>query len=263
MAKFFPMFSGSKGNSTYIGSASGGILVDVGVTFKRIKAALCAGNIPLENIKAILITHEHNDHIKGLKVFLKNRKIPVVASRATLYALEYAQVISYDTPRIYIDETEEYTVSGLKIRRFATDHDCIGSSGYTVTINDGIKTAVCTDLGVMTEEIKTVLSGCDIVLMEANHDPVMLRQGPYPSELKLRISSDKGHLSNAVCAETLAYLYSGGTTRFVLGHLSEKNNTPEKAASAVRAALMDLNATENRDYLLYVAAEEGNRVIPI
>lgn len=263
MAKFFPMFSGSKGNSTYIGDGDKGILVDVGVSFKRIKEALTSANIPLEAVKAVAITHEHTDHIKGLKVLLKHLKVPVLASRETIYALEFAEAMTFESERVYMDEVESTFAGGLTIKRFATSHDCNGSSGFTVTTENGIKTAVCTDLGIMTEEVKSNLSGCRLVMLESNHDPVMLRLGPYPPELKLRIASDKGHLPNAVCAQTVADLYESGTTRFVLAHLSEENNTPEKAASATRAALIDKGAEENVDYILYVAPKEGTRVIPL
>ena len=262
MAKFFPMFSGSKGNSTYVGGAEGGVLVDAGVSFKKIKEALAGAGIALDDVKAVLITHEHTDHIKGLKLFLKNRSVPVIASRETIYALEFAEAISREQERIYIDELAEHFIGNIKICRFPTSHDCNGSSGFTVMVGE-IKTAVCTDLGVMTEAVRQSLSGCELVMLESNHDPEMLRLGPYPAELKIRIGSDKGHLSNRVCAQTISELYGDGTRRFVLAHLSEENNTPEKAASATRAALIDKGATENVDYILYVAPREGNRVIPL
>lgn len=263
MAKFYPMFSSSEGNSTYIGASDGGVLVDVGVSFKRIKNALAAKGITVEDIKAVLITHEHIDHIKGLKVFLKNHPVPVIASRDTIYALEFCGAISYETERIYIDEEDECKIGEIVIKRFPTSHDCKGSSCYTVTLPGEVKTAVCTDLGIMTDVIKEGLKGSKIILLESNHDPVMLRMGPYPPELKIRIGSEWGHLPNAVCAETLAFFYENGTDRFVLGHLSEHNNTPEKAASAAKAALMDKGACENEDYILYIAEKEGTRVIPI
>ena len=262
MAKFFPMFSSSKGNSTYVGGASGGVLIDAGVSFRKIKNALCSAAIPLDDIKAILITHEHSDHIKGLRVLLKNLPVPIIASRDTVYALEFAGAIERDTPRMYIDETKTVDLDGMKICRFPTSHDCKGSSGYTISVGD-IKAAVCTDLGIVTDEVKGSLYGCDIVMLESNHDPTMLRLGPYSAELKIRIGSDKGHLSNAVCAQTVSELYTQGTRRFVLAHLSEENNTPEKAASTTRDALLDKGATENIDYILYVAPREGNRVIPL
>ena len=263
MAKIFPMFSGSEGNATYIGADDFAVLIDVGVSYKRISESLYAANLSPDKIDAVLITHEHADHIKGLKTFLKHHSVPVIASRETIYALEYAKIINYESPRIYIDECDEYTIGSAQIKRFPTSHDCVGSSGYTVTLSDGVKLAVCTDLGIVTDEVRQALKGSRVVMLESNHDPVMLRLGPYPPELKIRISSEKGHLSNAVCAETVAYLYENGADRFILAHISEKNNTAEKASSAVRAALIDKGATENSDYILYVAEKEGSRVITI
>lgn len=254
------MFSSSSGNCTYIGNASGGLLVDAGVSFKKIKEALCAWGIPLENIKGVLITHEHTDHIKGLGSLLKKIKVPVIASRDTVYALEFQKAIDDSTERVYIDEINEYGLCGFNIKRFATSHDAKGSSGYTVCISEDIKVAVCTDLGEVTPQVFESLCGCNLVMLEANHDPVMLRLGPYPPELKLRISSHQGHLSNAVSAELAARLFKNGTRRFVLAHLSEKNNTPEKAESAVRAALVDAGAKDN-DYILYVAPPHNGRMI--
>ena len=263
MAKFFPMFSGSEGNAAYIGGADTGVLVDVGVSYKRIKASLLAADIPLSYIKAVLITHHHNDHIKGLKIFLKNHPVPLVASRETVYALEFQKVIEKDHPRIYIDDVKEASFGNLVITSAPTSHDCPGSRCFAIKIGDEQKVAVCTDLGVMTDDIKSLLCGSSLVMLESNHDPVMLRLGPYPAELKLRIASNEGHLSNAVCAETLTELYLSGTNRFVLAHLSKQNNTPEKAAAAARAALMGRGAVENEDYILYIAETEGKRVISI
>ncbi len=263
MAKLFPMFSGSEGNATYIGGDDFGLLVDIGVSCKKIVSALENNAIQVDSLKAILITHEHSDHIRGLKTFIKKYPVPVIASRATVYALEYLECIPRDHPRVYIDERESYQIGSAKVSRFATSHDCEGSSGYTLTLGDGTKLAVCTDLGCVTEEVRSAVGGSRLVMLEANHDPVMLRLGPYPPELKIRIGSDKGHLPNAICAETISYLYENGADRFVLAHLSEKNNTPEKAASAVRAALIDKGAVENEDYILYVAPKEGSRVITI
>lgn len=256
------MFSSSKGNCTYIGNAEGGLLVDAGVSFKRMKEALEAQDIPLSHINAVLVTHEHNDHIKGLKVLLKKTGATVIASRDTVYALEFHKVIDDTAARVYIDEMDEYRLGSFLVSRFPTSHDCVGSSGYTVRLSDELKVAVCTDLGMVTDEVSTALSGCDLVMLEANHDPVMLRLGPYPPELKIRVGGDRGHLANAVSAELIGRLYGTGTRRFVLAHLSENNNTPEKAESAARAALIDAGAGEG-DYILYVAPPEGGRVISL
>lgn len=262
MAKFFPMFSSSKGNSTYIGDSTGGLLVDAGVSFKRINEKLTSRSIPLSNIKAVLITHEHSDHINGLRTLLKKTGALLIASRETIYALEFHKVIDDSVKRVYIDDFEEYTLDSFVIKRFATSHDCVGSSGYTVTLSDGRRVAVCTDLGIVTDEVREGLCGSDLVMLESNHDPVMLRLGPYPPELKIRVAGEKGHLSNAVSSELIGQLYKTGTRRFILAHLSENNNTPEKAESAARAALVSAGAKAN-DYILYVAEPDGIKVMSI
>lgn len=262
MAKFFPMCSSSSGNCTYIGNASGGLLVDAGVSFKKICEMLSQNEIELSKIKAVLITHEHGDHVKGLKTLLKKTKVPLIASRDTVYALEFHKVIDDTTPRVYIDDFSEYEVESFKVERFPTSHDCVGSSGYTIRLSDELKVAVCTDLGIVTDEVRSALIGSDLVMLESNHDTVMLRLGPYTPELKIRVGGDKGHLANAVAASLIAELYKTGTRRFVLAHLSENNNTPEKAESAARAALASAGA-KNNDYILYVAKPEGNRVISL
>ncbi len=262
MAKFYPMFSGSHGNATYIGTAEGGILVDVGVSAKRICQALSFAQITPDKIDAILITHEHNDHVKGLKTFLKKTNAVLVASRKTILALKESDYIDDTANIIFADEQEEVAIKDMTVKRFATSHDCEGSSGYTVSFGK-IKTAVCTDTGVLTDEIRENLEGSKLVMLESNHDPVMLRLGPYPPELKIRIGSEKGHLANADCAAEIKRLYNLGTTHFVLAHLSENNNTEEKASSATRAALMDLGANINEDYILYVAPPEEGKVISL
>lgn len=260
MAKFFPMFSGSKGNSTYIGTAETNILVDVGVSAKRILEALQQVQITPDKINAILITHEHSDHIKGLKTLLKKTGALLIASKKTISALKNLDYIDDNTKLVIADQTDKITVGDMTIKRFATSHDCEGSSGYTISFGN-IKTAVCTDTGILTDEIRANLDGCRLVMLESNHDPVMLRLGPYTPELKVRIGSEKGHLANADCADEIKRLYKGGTTHFVLAHLSENNNTEEKASSATRAALMDLGAIQNEDYILYVAKEQGGKII--
>lgn len=262
MAKFYPMFSSSKGNSTYIGTAAGGLLVDVGMSCKQICEALCEKDIDLKNIDAILITHEHSDHIKGLKTILKKTGAALVASEDTVKALKEMELIGDNTKIIYANKEDEIVIKDMTVKRFATSHDCEGSSGYTISFG-GIKTAVCTDTGILTDEIRQNLEGSKLVMLESNHDPVMLRLGPYPPELKIRIGSDRGHLANADCADEIKRLYKLGTTHFVLAHLSENNNTAEKASSAARAALMDLGATQNQDYILYVASSEDRKVISL
>ena len=162
-----------------------------------------------------------------------------------------------------IDGEAPFECNGAVISRFATSHDCEGSSGYTFLMPDGKKISVCTDLGVVTEDVRKAISGSDAVLIESNHDVDMLNKGPYPPELKMRIMSEKGHISNNACSAELVRLLNSGTKRFILGHLSQKNNTPLLALSSAEAALADKGAKNGRDYLLSVAAPSENRVTVI
>lgn len=261
MSRICPIFSGSTGNSTYISTSFGGILVDAGASYKGICNAISAAGGKMEELKAIFVTHEHIDHVKGLKVLLKQHKIPLIASTQTLKALADADRIPQGATLIDADSCEG--IGEISVQRFATSHDCDGSSGYSFTLPDGKRMAVCTDLGTVTDTVRAALVGCDLILIESNHDVSMLRQGPYPPALKLRILSNSGHLSNFDCAAELPELLRSGTTRFILGHLSQKNNLPMLAFSAARAALMDIGASQGEDYLLSVARPDKNEVVPL
>ncbi|MBR7133810.1 MAG: MBL fold metallo-hydrolase [Clostridia bacterium] len=260
MSRICPLFSGSKANSTYIGTRAGGILVDAGASLKGMEAALQSAGGSLEEIIAVAVTHEHTDHIKGLKTLLNKTNARLIASQQTLEALRGLDRIPAGT-RVEALEDGALEVGGIALSRFATSHDCEGSGGYTFILPDGKKVAVCTDLGVVTDEVRSAISGSDLVLLESNHDVEMLKRGPYPPLLKLRILSDTGHISNATCAAELAGLLKGGATRFILGHLSQNNNTPELARGCAEAALMDIGARSGKDYILSVAAPTGNGVI--
>ena len=260
MSKICPLFSGSEGNSTLISSGGINILIDAGVSYKKLKAELEKKGVLPETLSAIFITHEHTDHINCLKTLLKNIKIPVYASGVTLNALEQINVIPEGT-KVFCADEESFTYNDICVSRFATSHDCEGSSGYVFTAGDGLKAAVCTDLGVMTENVRQALSGCDTVLIESNHDITMLKNGPYPPSLKMRILSDEGHLSNSSCASELPFLLENGTKKIILGHLSRHNNTPLLALSSARASLLEIGAVENKDYLLWAAKPFDNGVI--
>ncbi|MBP3600557.1 MAG: MBL fold metallo-hydrolase [Clostridia bacterium] len=261
MSKICPLFSGSTGNCTYIGTKNGAVLVDAGASMKRIITAIeCAGGTA-EEIKAIAVTHQHIDHITGLRPILNKLKIPLIASEKTIEALIKFNKIPQGAKLIAIEDTAE--VDGIIINRFATSHDCEGSSGYSFILPDQKKFTLCTDLGIVTDEVRNALNGSDLVLLESNHDVEMLKRGPYPPELKIRIMSDKGHISNNVCSAELVKLLKNGTKRFILGHLSQNNNTPLVARSSAEAALMDIGAENGKDYLLYVAHPQGNGVTVI
>lgn len=253
MARYGALFSGSKGNCTYVGTAAGGILVDVGVSAKRIKAALCDREISPERIFGILITHEHSDHIAGLRVLTKQYGIPVYAAPGTLTALLSMKAVDVASDLIPLDETA-VCVGDMQVTPFHTPHDAAESMGFCIETPDERRIAVATDMGEMRPSVLERLSNCDLVHMESNHDVTMLQNGPYPYPLKKRILSVSGHLSNTACAQAACELAATGVARFTLAHLSEQNNTPALALQTTGAALCQAGFTMGADYLLQVAA---------
>ena len=260
MAKICPLFSSSSGNSTYIGAESGGILIDVGVSARKLISALNEKSIEIDNITGIFITHSHYDHISGLLTLTKHHNIPIFASEKT-----FAELIKCNRlPAGATINIENCTdVANMEISRFFTSHDSPGSCGYIVKLPNGDRVAVCTDLGYVSEEVRNAITGCKTVVIESNHDISMLNSGPYPIELKMRISSKLGHLSNSACASELSGLVNSGATRFILAHLSEENNRPDIAKTTAVGALISNGFIENEDYILNVAAPSGNKIISI
>ena len=258
MSRFCPLFSSSSGNCTYIGYGDNALLIDAGVSCRSIMKALEAREIDPATIKAVAVTHSHGDHTAGLKTLLKKLRVPVIATEATLKSLEDAAALPPDCEKITADG--EINIEDMKISSFCTSHDCEGSCGYTVIMGDGKRIAVCTDLGYISEEIENNLLGCDLVMLESNHDVNMLKKNfGYPPPLKERILSDRGHLSNGQCSSLLPRLIKSGTTRIVLAHLSMQNNLPMLAMTTARACLTEAGFREELDYILYVAPKEGGK----
>ncbi len=262
MSRICPLFSGSTGNSTYIGTKDGGILVDAGASAKGISAALEKADATLDDIKIIAVTHSHDDHIKGLKAVLNKTNAQLFATKDTVDTLIAKGLLPASLKIIIADETD-LNFGNTCIKSFNTSHDSIGSCGYSIFLPDGKKFSICTDTGIITHEISQAILGSDVVLIESNHDIDMLKKGPYPPFLKVRIMSEKGHISNSVCANEVQKLFKNGTTRFILGHLSLNNNTPLLAQSSGESVLMDLGAKNGKDYILTVAKPQGNGVTVI
>ena len=258
MLRYCSLFSGSSGNSTYVGTADGGLLIDVGVSAKRIKTALREREIDPASIRAVLLTHEHSDHVSGLRVLCKQYGWPVVASVGTLDALVENNQVTAQQKLYTLPENKRLAIAGMQITTFETPHDSRQCYGYRIDTEDGRSLAMTTDLGYMPQSVLDTITGCQFLHIESNHDPEMLRNGPYPYWLIQRIRGEGGHLSNQECAAVLPGLIRAGATRIVLAHLSEQNNTPELASSCATEALSSCGATVGRDCLLSVAKPVGD-----
>ena len=256
MARFCPLFSSSSGNCTYIGAGRGGILIDAGVSAKRLEQALADREINPTSIEALFITHEHSDHIGGVRVFAARHKIPVYASAGTLRGMEQAGVCGgVDARELPLDTP--IAVGEMSVTAFPTPHDTAGSTGYVVTTSDGRTLAVATDMGTVTDRVRQVLCGCDAVLIESNYDQHMLEVGPYPYPLKQRIAAKTGHLCNDDCAAVLPTLVQSGVSHLFLGHLSPHNNLPVLAEQTAQNALNAAGLRPDVDYRLHIAERVG------
>lgn len=248
------LFSGSTGNSTYIGDENSGILIDAGKSCRAIFGELSNLGFGGARIEGIFITHTHSDHISALVNTLRRfPSIPVYGSEETLQRICGLPELPADAVfrPVSFAGTE---VNRFFVRAFSTPHDCEGSCGYTVCVGGGQKVGVCTDLGEVTDTVASALRGCRTVFIESNHDENVLLAGPYPYPLKRRILSSVGHLSNDMCGSLAAFLLQGGTKNFVLGHLSQENNMPDIAFETVHYHLCAAGAQESADYCLQVAA---------
>ena len=238
MTKFYPLFSGSSGNCTLVSSGRGSVLIDAGVSYKAIIGALDQINVEPKDINGILITHEHIDHIKGLSVFTKRFPLPVYSSREVLEYLQNGNYVHPDCPLYEIASPTE--VGGMLVTPFDTPHDSVHSLGFRIDTEDGHSIGIATDLGYITDQVRTGLAGCDWAMLESNYDSAMLQCSAYPYYLKRRISGRHGHLENQECASQLAELAQKGTKRFVLCHLSKENNMPEIALQTVYAKMAEV-----------------------
>jgi len=258
LARVYPLFSSSEGNATYIGNSKNGILIDSGVSGKKLLTALCDNGIGIEAVKAIFITHEHSDHIKGLRALTTRFEIPVYAQELNAQYLCENGFIGKKSECFVIDSQTE--VAGFSVKAFSTPHDTRQSCGYRIETPDGRTVSVCTDLGEVTDTVHENLLHSDLVLLEANYDYNMLRNGPYPYPLKQRIASSHGHLDNKDCTRELSELIKTGTTRVIIGHLSLHNNRPQIAEDTVINGLGDMK--RNMDYILLTApTETGGEVV--
>jgi phosphoribosyl 1,2-cyclic phosphodiesterase len=229
--------SGSSGNCLLVEEDDTKVLIDAGISRRRVMTALNSVGCAVEQIGGVLITHEHSDHISGLESLVKGRRLPVFAPHTVAARLEGAMPSLSEHLQV-IPVGERFPFGRLQITAFHTSHDTDESVGYLVE-GSGIY-AHATDTGCVTEDMRRFLTGADTVLLESNHDEDMLRYGRYPFYLKKRILSARGHLSNADCAAFARELAENGTGQIILAHLSRENNTPRKAMECAAAALEGL-----------------------
>ncbi|MFZ0132362.1 MAG: MBL fold metallo-hydrolase [Desulfobacterales bacterium] len=225
--------SGSRGNAIYISDGCTAILIDAGLSGVQIERRLRSRGLAPETLRAIVVSHEHADHIHGVGVLSRRYRLPVYLSRQTA---EAAKRIG----RLHCTKTFEcgtrFVIGNLDIRPFSLSHDATDPAGFTLRAN-GVKIGLATDLGVATAMVTEHLKGCRALVLEANHDPRMLIDGPYPWPLKQRIQSRLGHLSNADSRRLLCNVAHAGLEHVFLAHLSETNNTPATALNAIAPAL--------------------------
>ena len=253
MFTFTTLASGSLGNAALVSCGDTHILLDAGISAKRISAGLQALGVAPRQLSAILLTHEHSDHVSGLRVFTKKAGAPIYATGPT--CREWYKKNRCDEVKDLFRTQEAGTgvqIGPLWVESFPTPHDAAGSVGYSIA-GEGRRMVLCTDLGYVTEEVRQAVEGCDLLVCETNHDVDWVRTGPYPYYLKQRILGDYGHLSNEAGAELAAFAVEHGTKTVLLAHLSRQNNTPAHAYETAALRLMSMGCDPEQDISLSVA----------
>lgn len=238
MKGFCPLASGSKGNCIYLGTNHTKILIDAGISAKAIKNKLSQIDVDLADIDAILVSHEHGDHIQGLKVLAYQMGIPVLANCETAKGITS---FFHDCPKFKIFSTgEPFEFGDLEIHPFSIPHDTLDPVAFTIR-KESIKLGICTDLGFATSLVEHRLQECDYLYIEANHQPSMLHACSRPPIYKQRVLGRNGHLSNEACGTLLNKLFHPKLKHIYLAHLSSECNTPETALGVIKGFLEDKN----------------------
>jgi len=228
-----PLASGSKGNSLFISWGKTSVLIDAGLSGIEIERRLSARNQSIEDLTAILVTHEHSDHIRGVGILSRRYNIPVYINKSTYTK---ASTLGKLAGCEFFECGNSFKIDGMKISSFTISHDAVDPTGFTLEKKDK-KIGIATDLGIATNLVKECLKDCSFLYLESNHDPDMLINGPYPWSLKQRIKGNQGHLSNIDMQKLLKELNNEKLKHVTLAHLSEENNTPEKVFNAATLAV--------------------------
>ncbi len=234
MIGFCPLASGSRGNCIYLGTPRAKILIDAGISGKAIKERLAEIHVDIQDIDAVFVTHEHIDHIQGLKILGLRLGIPVFANQETAKGIVETL---HDCPKFKIFSTgETFEFADMEIHPFSIQHDTLDPVAFTVKL-DGLKLGFCTDLGFVTSLVKKQLEQCDYLYIEANHEPSMVHSSARPMVYKQRVLGRSGHLSNQSCGELLAHVSHPKLKHVHLAHLSQECNSEERALSTIRSIL--------------------------
>ena len=239
--------SGSKGNCIFISAGNRSILVDAGLSGREIERRMRQRNLNPDTLQAIVVSHEHADHIRGVGVMARRYRLPVYLSRGTADAALAA--LGKLPQSCHFQPGAPFTVAPFTIRPFNVSHDAVDPVGFTISWN-GSRIGIATDLGIATGLVEQHLRGCHLLIIEANHDIDMLNNGPYPWPLKQRIKSRNGHLSNEAAEALLRAVLDPRLKHVVLGHLSETNNTSHQALKVVKKSIGD------RDIQMTVAQQD-------
>ena len=261
MFNFCSLYSGSSGNSLFVESENTKLLVDAGVSSKKIEEALANLEIDPTSIDGILITHEHSDHVQGLGTFAKKFNLPVFVNEKTLDAMpKQKEKISEKNIKLF-NINEKFEIGDLKVKPFSIPHDAANPCGFNI-FKDDKKISIATDIGHMTNGILKNLEDSIFIMLESNYDPDVLKYSKYPYQLKTRIAGPDGHLSNELAGKTISYLLNSGLKQAVLGHLSKQSNFPELAYKTVIDEIMCTKYDEN-SLKLSVASRDipGNKII--
>ena len=248
--RFSTLGSGSSGNSAFVATNNVRVLVDAGFSYRSLTKRLAQIGEDIDKIDAVLVSHEHSDHAKGLAMLAKKAKVPFYMTEVTADSLDWGDV----KPQVEtFPAGSRLSIGDLEIDTFTIPHDATDPVGFCLRQN-GFKVGLVTDLGYMTASIKHRILGCDLLMLESNHDLEMLKMGPYPWSVKQRVMSRVGHLSNQAVGDFLASDFDRSARTIILAHLSGNNNHPEIARMFAEQALQRVGAVETR---LLVAAQDG------
>lgn len=262
MLKFCSLYSGSSGNSLFVQSNNTKILIDCGTSAKKIETALDNIDIDITDIDAILVTHEHSDHIQGLGTISKKHNIPVFANCETWEAMENQRNKMTSNNIKTFENNTEFHIGNLQIVPFSTPHDAVNPCGFSICSGTK-KISIATDLGHIDENIFSNIKDSKFMLLEANYEPEILKVSNYPYSLKQRIAGPHGHLSNIEAGKTISNLFGKELKEVMLGHLSKENNFPEMAYKTVTEELIHNNIDTNDIRISVASRFNPSKIITI